>query len=45
MKKYLKENAFALYLGASLSFVGIGLFMWEFWVVIVPTIILLQIRD
>lgn len=40
MKKIIKENAWAFYLGFCMPFLGISLFSWEYVIVMLPTIIL-----
>ncbi len=41
--KIIKKYAFAFYLGLSLGIVGYDITTWQFWVVIVPTLILTQL--
>jgi hypothetical protein len=40
IKKYLKEGAWAIYLGGSLSLLNIHFFNWQWWAILLPTLIL-----
>ena len=44
--KLIKEVGWGFYLGASLSILaGVNFMMWEFYVILVPTAILVVIKD
>lgn len=40
IKKFLKEGAWTIYLGGSLSLIDLYCLDWKWWAIIVPTIIL-----
>lgn len=42
MKKFIKKNAFSFWFGVSLAWAGISFLDWKFYVVIIPTIILVS---
>jgi hypothetical protein len=43
--KFIKEHGFAMFLGGVLIVVGVNIMMWEWWVILVPTIFLVQWRS
>lgn len=40
MKKIIKENGWAFYLGFCMPYLGVNLFSWKYVIVMLPTIIL-----
>lgn len=40
--KWLIKRSYAFYLAVLLGFMGYGFFHWQFWAVILPTMILVE---
>lgn len=45
MKQFLRKHAYALWLGLSLGIAEVNVFSFNYWIIVVPTIILVTFRD
>ena len=44
--RFIKQHAWAGYLGAGTSFISdMGIFNWQWWALIVPVIVLVNLRE
>lgn len=45
MKDFIKKYAYSFYLGGSLALLGVDCWHWQYWVVMIPMVILVELKS
>lgn len=45
MINFIKQNLYIFYIGIILTIVNVNVLMWQWWVIVIPTIIFVKISE